>query len=129
MLTYIIRRVLYAIPIIIGVNILTALLFFYVNTPERFEIIKEMNSILQREAPWAWGYYYVSFGLYHSWVGNVKSNAMANNTMKYIRIDGAKRNEKRYAWNRPRYRPVAGAAVIIIVVALLAIVTRKNRRG
>lgn len=34
MLTYIIRRILYAIPIIIGVNILTALLFFYVNTPE-----------------------------------------------------------------------------------------------
>lgn len=34
MLTYIIRRILYAIPIIIGVNVLTALLFFYVNTPE-----------------------------------------------------------------------------------------------
>ncbi len=34
MLTYIIRRILYAVPIIIGVNILTALLFFYVNTPE-----------------------------------------------------------------------------------------------
>ena len=34
MLTYIIRRILYAIPIIIGVNVLTALLFFYVNTPD-----------------------------------------------------------------------------------------------
>ncbi len=34
MLTYIIRRILYAVPIIIGVNVLTALLFFYVNTPE-----------------------------------------------------------------------------------------------
>jgi peptide/nickel transport system permease protein len=34
MLTYIIRRILYAIPIIIGVNVLTAVLFFYVNTPE-----------------------------------------------------------------------------------------------
>jgi peptide/nickel transport system permease protein len=34
MLTYIIRRLLYAIPIIIGVNLLTALLFFYVNTPD-----------------------------------------------------------------------------------------------
>jgi peptide/nickel transport system permease protein len=34
MLTYIIRRILYAIPIILGVNILTALLFFYVNTPD-----------------------------------------------------------------------------------------------
>ena len=34
MLAYIIRRLLYAIPIILGVNVLTALLFFYVNTPE-----------------------------------------------------------------------------------------------
>jgi peptide/nickel transport system permease protein len=34
MLTYIIRRLLYAVPIIIGVNVLTAVLFFYVNTPE-----------------------------------------------------------------------------------------------
>lgn len=34
MLAYVIRRVLYAIPIVIGVNLLTAVLFFYVNTPE-----------------------------------------------------------------------------------------------
>ncbi|MBE7413974.1 MAG: ABC transporter permease [Deltaproteobacteria bacterium] len=34
MLSYIIRRILYAVPIIIGVNVLTALLFFYVNTPD-----------------------------------------------------------------------------------------------
>ena len=34
MLTYIIRRLLYAIPILIGVNLLTALLFFYINTPD-----------------------------------------------------------------------------------------------
>ena len=34
MLAYIIRRVLYAIPILIGVNLLTFTLFFLVNTPE-----------------------------------------------------------------------------------------------
>jgi peptide/nickel transport system permease protein len=34
MLAYIIRRVLYAIPILIGVNLITFLLFFVVNTPE-----------------------------------------------------------------------------------------------
>jgi len=32
--TYIIRRLLYAVPILIGVNLLTTLLFFYVNTPD-----------------------------------------------------------------------------------------------
>ena len=34
MWVYIIRRVLYAIPIIIGVNIITFALFFMVNTPD-----------------------------------------------------------------------------------------------
>jgi len=34
MFSYIIRRILYAIPIVVGVNVLTALLFFYVNTPD-----------------------------------------------------------------------------------------------
>jgi len=34
MLSYIIRRVLYAIPILIGINLLTFVLFFVVNTPD-----------------------------------------------------------------------------------------------
>lgn len=34
MIAYIIRRLLYAIPILIGVNILTFALFFYVNSPD-----------------------------------------------------------------------------------------------
>src|ERR671914_1009401 len=34
MLAYIIRRVLYAVPILIGVNLITFVLFFVVNTPD-----------------------------------------------------------------------------------------------
>ena len=34
MMAYIIRRILYAIPILIGVNIFTFVLFFVVNTPD-----------------------------------------------------------------------------------------------
>ena len=34
MMAYIIRRILYAIPILIGVNVLTFLLFFVVNSPD-----------------------------------------------------------------------------------------------
>jgi len=33
-IAYIIRRVLYAIPILVGVNVLTFLLFFYINSPD-----------------------------------------------------------------------------------------------
>src|SRR5262245_55108544 len=34
MLAYIVRRILYAIPILIGVNLITFALFFVVNTPD-----------------------------------------------------------------------------------------------
>src|SRR5690606_41132335 len=34
MLAYLVRRVLYAIPILIGVNLLTFVLFFVVNSPD-----------------------------------------------------------------------------------------------
>ena len=34
MIAYILRRTLYAIPILIGVNVITFILFFVVNTPE-----------------------------------------------------------------------------------------------
>ncbi len=34
MLAYLIRRILYAFPILIGVNIITFALFFMVNTPD-----------------------------------------------------------------------------------------------
>lgn len=45
MLTYIIRRTLYAIPILIGVNILVFLLFFVVNSPDQMarKILGEKN--------------------------------------------------------------------------------------
>ncbi len=34
MLNYIFRRILYAVPILVGVNLLTFTLFFVVNTPD-----------------------------------------------------------------------------------------------
>jgi peptide/nickel transport system permease protein len=34
MLAYVVRRVLYAIPILIGINVVTFALFFLVNTPD-----------------------------------------------------------------------------------------------
>jgi len=34
MIAYLVRRILYAVPVLIGVNLLTFLLFFYVNSPD-----------------------------------------------------------------------------------------------
>ena len=48
MIAYVIRRFLYAIPILIGVNIITFLLFFTVNTPDD---MARMNLGLKRVTP------------------------------------------------------------------------------
>jgi len=94
------------------------------NSPERLAIIKEMNSILQQDSPWVWGFHPVAFGLYHQWVKNVKPNPMANNNMKYVRIDAAERERLRYAWNRPDYTPVIVIAAIIMIGFLPAIISK-----
>jgi len=48
MIAYIIRRILYAIPILIGVNILTFMLFFVVNSPDD---MARMNLGMKRITP------------------------------------------------------------------------------
>ncbi len=48
MIAYIIRRILYAIPILIGVNILTFMLFFVVNSPDD---MARMNLGMKRVTP------------------------------------------------------------------------------
>ncbi|MBI5889042.1 MAG: ABC transporter substrate-binding protein [Deltaproteobacteria bacterium] len=100
------------------------------NSPERLRLIKEMTHITRQDAPLVWGFYPVAFGLSHAWVRNVKSNAMANNTMKYIRLDVAKRRAARDEWNRPILWPIAAAAALLVIAAIPAIIAvRKRMRG
>ncbi|MCX4189380.1 ABC transporter permease [Methylophaga sp. OBS3] len=54
MLAYIIRRILYAIPILIGVNALTFALFFLVNTPDDMARMQLGDRYIQQEAVDVW---------------------------------------------------------------------------
>ncbi|MGB4498564.1 MAG: ABC transporter substrate-binding protein [Methylococcaceae bacterium] len=71
------------------------------NSPERYEIIQKMQHILQHDAPWIFGFHPKNFALYHQWFHNLKPNLMANNNLKYLRLDTQKREELREKWNRP----------------------------
>jgi peptide/nickel transport system permease protein len=51
---YIVRRVLYSIPILIGVNILTFALFFYVNSPDDIARIHLGGKYISQEAKDQW---------------------------------------------------------------------------
>ncbi len=99
------------------------------NSPERLAVIKKMIGIAQRDAPWVWGFHPMSFGLFHSWVKNTKPNAMANNTLKYLRIDASERAVKREEWNRPRVWPIVVLGLAIISAILLGVYSMKKRQG
>jgi ABC-type transport system substrate-binding protein len=71
------------------------------NSPERLKLIEEMVEIARRDAPWVWGFYPKSLALYHQWYHNVWANPLANNTIKYRRIDADLRHEKQMQWNQP----------------------------
>lgn len=87
------------------------------NSPERQAILDRMLAILRHDAPWVWGYHPKSYGLEHSWVYNRKPSTVANNTMKYTRIDPALREAKRAGWNRPvRWPLFAGALLLLALV-------------
>lgn len=100
------------------------------NTPQRREIIRRMNRILQEDAPWIFGFHPKSYTLSHDWLYNRKPNDVANNGLKYQRIDAAARERLRRAWNPPVVWPLALAAlaaVAILIVAALAWRRRERR--
>ncbi len=88
--------------------------------PERQAIIDRMVEILRRDSPWLFGYHPLQFALFHAWYHNVKPNLMANNTLKYRRIDAALRQHKRLEWNRPVLWPLGLVALLLVLSVLPA---------
>jgi ABC-type transport system substrate-binding protein len=86
------------------------------NGPERLLIIEEMQDILRKDVPWLFGLHPKNFSLYHSWYHNLKPNLMANNTLKYMRIDALKRDRLRRQWNQPVLWPIT--LIILLSLAL-----------
>ena len=65
------------------------------NGPERQAIIDQMLEILRHDAPWVWGFIRRTTRCAHQWVHNRKPNKMANNGLKYQRIDPLLREQLR----------------------------------
>ncbi|MDP1929356.1 MAG: ABC transporter substrate-binding protein [Thiobacillus sp.] len=100
------------------------------NGPARQQVIDAMLEIVRRDAPWIYSYYPKSFGLRHGWVHNVKPNLMANNTLKYRRVDPVLRARQREAWNHPVLWPIAlMLAGVIVVIAPAVVAWRRREEG
>jgi ABC-type dipeptide transport system, periplasmic component len=75
--------------------------------PQKEALIHEMVAVVQRDAPWMFGYFPKSGGAYHQWVGNAKPTQMVRNTLQYMKIDPALRAQRIREWNTPIWWPLA----------------------
>jgi ABC-type transport system substrate-binding protein len=98
------------------------------NGPERLAIIQDMTKIAQNDSPWLWGLNPKQFSLYHEWFHNVKPHVMANNTLKYKRINPQLRAEKRAQWNKPVLWPVILVFLVFIAALIPAINTYRQKQ-
>ena len=97
------------------------------NGPERQASIDQMVEILRHDAPWVWGLHPKDYSLAHQWVYNRKPAKMANNGLKYQRIDPPLRESLQRRWNHPILWPVLVAAAVLVVAILPAVVVYRRR--
>jgi len=87
------------------------------NTPLRAEKIEKMLKMLREDAPWVWGFHPKSLSLYHEWFTNIWPNEMANNTLKYVRLNADLRVKRQQEWNQPVLWPLIVLALFIVLMA------------
>ncbi len=97
------------------------------NGPERQQIIDRMLEIVRSDGPWLFGLHPKRFALYHAWVHNIKPNLMANNTLKYRRIDPQLRERLRTRWNQPLVWPLWLFGLLLVALILPAYIGYKRR--
>lgn len=95
---------------------------------ERQKIIDEMVSIVRNDAPWVWGFHPKELTLFHAWNKNIKPNLMANNTLKYHRIDPLLRDQLRAKWNKPTIWPLTLLLLFIFLAMLPAVIIYRRKK-
>ena len=97
------------------------------NSDRRFRLIQQLQQIIRYDAPWVFGLYPEDFTLFHSWYKNLKPNLMANNRLKYTRIDTKSRAEKRRQWNQPIFWPLGLGFLVLLALITPAVITYRRR--
>jgi len=102
------------------------------NGEERQVVIDRMVGILREESPWLFGFFPKGFSLHHAWYGNVQPHLMANNTLKYRKVDGVVRDAAQQDWNRPVLWPLGLLLLVLalsLVPAIRGFVARERSRA
>jgi ABC-type transport system substrate-binding protein len=98
------------------------------NTPERFEKLQQMIDIARQDAPWIWGLHPRSLALYHSWYQNIWPNRLANNTLKYLKVDAELRAQKQAEWNQPIRWPLWLTLAGLVLVTFWGVRAYRRRQ-
>ncbi len=85
--------------------------------PAKQAAIDRMVAMLQRDAPWSFGY--ISWGglAFQPWVHNGKPSILIRDMAKYYRVDAATRVARQAQWNAPVRWPLAIVAALIVWLA------------
>jgi ABC-type transport system substrate-binding protein len=99
------------------------------NGEARLKIIDDMIEMLRYDAPWVWDYHPMDYSLLHEYLTNFKPNVMANNTLKYKRLDPAKREQYRQQNNTPIVFPLWLLLILMVIIVIPAVLSyRKYER-
>ncbi len=100
------------------------------NGEQRYQLIQQLQEIVRKDAPWLLGFHPKNFALYHGWYKNLKPNLMANNQLKYTRIDSVTRAEKRNQWNQPIFWPLllGGAGMVLVFIPAIKAYRRRTHQ-
>lgn len=97
--------------------------------PQRQAVLDRLIEIARTDAPWVWGFFPKAFSLHHRWLDNAHPNQMANNTLKYRRVDPDLRKRLRREWNPPILWPLwlGAGALMLLVLPAWWLVRRRER--
>ncbi len=95
--------------------------------PERDAMVARMVELYREDAAWLFAYYPKDVFLNNPWVHNNKRHGISKNTLKYVRIDTALREEKRAAWNRPITWPLYAAVLGLIAMLAPGVLAYRRR--
>lgn len=100
------------------------------NNEKRLAKIRALLLILQEDAPWIWGVHPIDFTLSHQWVAPTKPHGVANNTLKYQKINPLLRAQLQEKWNKPILWPLwilLGFLILIFIPLIITYWKRENK--
>ena len=97
------------------------------NGEQRLQLIQQMQEIVRHDSPWIFGLHPKQFSLFHSWFLNRKPHVIANNTLKYQRLDITVRTQQRQVWNRPVFWPLLLFGLIAAIIIFFSVSTVRRR--